>query len=66
MLHVFEQPQLSVSPLGEEFGLEGPVKLLDGHLRPQPAIPRRTEIDEQTGDNDIMLGFYRADILTSL
>ena len=50
VLHVFEQSQLSVSPLGEEFGLEGPVKLLDGHLRPRPAIPRRTGIDKQTGD----------------
>ena len=34
MLHVLEEPQLSVSPFGKKFGLKGPVELLNGHLRP--------------------------------
>lgn len=45
MLHVFEEPQLSVRPFGKKFGLEGPVKFLDGHLRPHPAVPCWTETD---------------------
>lgn len=32
MLHVFEQPELPVSPLSEDLRLEGPVELLDGHF----------------------------------
>lgn len=34
MLHVLQQPQLSVGPLGKDLGLEGPAQLLDGHLLP--------------------------------
>lgn len=45
MLHVFEESQLSVSPFGKKFGLEGPMKFLDGHLRPHPAVPCWTEMD---------------------
>lgn len=32
MFHVFEEPQLPVSPLGEDLRLERSVELLDGHL----------------------------------
>lgn len=32
MLHVFEQPQLSVSPLSEDLRLKRTVELLDGHF----------------------------------
>lgn len=32
MLHVLEEPQLSVGPLGKELRLEGPIQLLDGHF----------------------------------
>lgn len=32
MLHVFEEPQLSVGPFGEKLGLEGPVELFNGNL----------------------------------
>lgn len=32
MSHVFEEPQLSVGPLGEELRLERSVQLLDGHF----------------------------------
>ena len=32
MFHVFEEPQLSVRPLGEQLRLERPVQLLDGHF----------------------------------
>lgn len=32
MFHVFEQPQLSVRPLGKQLRLERPVQLLDGHF----------------------------------
>ena len=38
MFHVFEQSQLSVSPLGKELCLEGPVKLLDRHFGSRPQI----------------------------
>ena len=34
MLHVFQQQQLPISPLGKDLGLEGPAQLLDGHLLP--------------------------------
>lgn len=46
MLHVFEQPQLPVGPLGEQFGLEGSVQLLDGHLGPPPSVPGWAENTE--------------------
>lgn len=45
MLHVFEESQLSVRPFGKKFGLEGPMKFLDGNLRPHPAVPCWTEKD---------------------
>lgn len=32
MLHVFEQPELPVRPLGKDLRLEGPVELLYGHF----------------------------------
>lgn len=38
VLHVFEEPELSIGPFGEEFGLEGSMEFLDGHLRARPAI----------------------------
>lgn len=41
MFHVFEQPQLPISPLSKELRLEGPVELLDGHLGPCPEVHRR-------------------------
>lgn len=43
MFHVFEESQLSVSPFGKKFGLEGPVKFLDGHLHVWSAVPRWAE-----------------------
>lgn len=40
MLHVFEEPELPVGPLGKELALEGPVQLLDGYLCGRAAVPR--------------------------
>lgn len=39
MLHVFEEPQLSVGSFGKKLGLEGSVEFLDGHLCPRPTVP---------------------------
>lgn len=38
MLHVFEQPELPVSPLSKYLGLERPVELLNGHFLFSPLI----------------------------
>lgn len=38
VLHVFEQPQLPVSPLSKNLRLERPVQLLNGHFLFSPLI----------------------------
>ena len=43
MLHVFQQPELSVGPLGVDDGLERPGQLLHGDLETGLGVVRRAE-----------------------
>lgn len=47
MLHVLEEPQLSVGPLGKQIRLERSVEFFDGHLGSGSDVHRRAESENK-------------------